>query len=433
MYQPHLAATAEPNEDGSVWTVRLRDGVTFHDGAPLTTDAVLSTIEYINGESLAGSGHAATLVASGITPQATRKLDSLTVEFELPAPDALFTELLSTFFVLPPDPDFDNPVGTGPFVFKSFDPGQEAAFTANPEWWGSDGPWVEELILKDIEDDTARVNALIAGQVDAISSLPYSQVAIVESTSGIQPLINDQATTFNFLFFRTDIEPFNDVRVLQAIKLVLDREEIINQAVSGYAWVGNDVFGQADPAFDSSLPQRVQDIEAAKSLLAEAGMSDLSFDLTVAPIGLGVVETCEILVTQAAKAGITVTLNHVDAATLFGPQYMSWPAGVDVGAGTGFLTTASYLNAPGAGYNVSHFDHPEYNELYTRARSTLDVQERSELIARMCGIVYDEDGIVIPFFPYVIDAASTKTTGWKTWKGGEFLNAGHLEQIALVE
>ncbi|MFT3851254.1 MAG: ABC transporter substrate-binding protein [Ilumatobacteraceae bacterium] len=335
--------------------------------------------------------------------------------------------------MVPPGFNLDNPVGTGPFVYKSFDPGQQSVFTANPDWWGDDGPWVDELVIKDIEDDTARVNALIAGQVHAISSLPYSQVKIIESTAGLQAVINDQATTFNFFFFRTDLEPFNDTRVLQALKLVLDREEIINQAVSGYARVGNDVFGIADPGYDHSLPQRIQDIDAAKKLLAEAGQSDLSFEMVVAPIGLGMVEACEVFVTQAAKAGITVTLNQVDSGTLFGAQYLSWPAGVDIGTGTGVITSASLINARGAGWNVSHFDHAEYNEVYEKARATLDLDERNKLVAQMCRIMYDEDGIIIPFFPYVIDAASTKTTGWTTWKGGVLLNDGHLERIALTD
>src|SRR5262249_32670964 len=166
-----LAESAEPNPKGDEWTIRLRQGVKFHSGKALSADDLIFTVKRIMdpAQKLAAAAMIAYVDANGMT-----KLDERTVRFKLPRPNAEFLSgfATTTSNIVPVDSDPANPVGTGPFKYKSFTPGDRSLFVANTEFWGG-GPYVEELEIIDIADETARMNALLGGQVDAIASIPY--------------------------------------------------------------------------------------------------------------------------------------------------------------------------------------------------------------------------------------------------------------------
>ena len=144
-------------------------------------------------------------------------------------------------------------------------PGQLSQFVRHENYW--DGPaWVDELFIYDFADDAAKVNALLAGQVQSVDNLPNYLAGTIEQ-QGASPLVSETGAWVPFTM-RVDVEPFSDVRVRQALRLIVDRQQMIDQALNGFGVLGNDMYSPFDPAYARHLPQRMQDIDQAKSLLA---------------------------------------------------------------------------------------------------------------------------------------------------------------------
>lgn len=168
---PDLADEATSNATADEWTLRLKPGLTFHDGKPVTAEDVIFTFRRILDPQVAapGAAYLGHIDAEGMTA-----LDERTVRFKLKTPFAPFKENLTELVMLvPQDYDPANPVVTGPFKFRSFTPGEQSVFDRFENYHG-DGPHVDELILINIDDDSARVNALLSGQAEAIAGVPYA-------------------------------------------------------------------------------------------------------------------------------------------------------------------------------------------------------------------------------------------------------------------
>ena len=139
------------------------------------------------------------------------------------------------------------------------------------------GPYADKLTMLQFADSTARLNALLGGTVDHIDLVEAGQTEVVKSNADFT-LLQAKSGGWEPITMRIDQKPFDDVRVRQAFRLIADRQQMIDQALAGYGWLGNDMYGQFDPGYPKDLPQREQDIEQAKSLLKQAGYDN---DLTV--------------------------------------------------------------------------------------------------------------------------------------------------------
>jgi peptide/nickel transport system substrate-binding protein len=430
---PQLAEEMEANAAGDVWTVRLREGVTFHDGKPLRVEDVVFSISRAFDKSLGPTTLADPFRQAGIDiKNGVQKLDERTVRFTLKKPYAIFKEITQLPFVVPEGFDTKHPIGTGPFKFESFDPGERSVFVANPDWWGDDGPYVDELIINDINDPTARVNALLSGQVDVINEVPFSQIRVIEKDPNLRAVIQ-KSGRWQPMTMRVDQAPFDDVRVRQAFRMIVDRKEVVDQALSGEAQIANDLYARQDPCYADDIPQREQDLEQAQSLLKQAGQEGLTVELVAGPVVAGLVEMTEVFAKQAKEAGVNVELKQVEAGVLFGEQYRKWRFAVDSwGANAGYLRMAGWADYGKAAYNATHFNDPEFNALYEDAVATADDDRRCEMIHEMQRIQHDRGGYIIPYAPNTVDAATSKLVGWQEWSSGQTLNAYHLEQIAFA-
>src|SRR6266852_5331773 len=262
-----------------------------------------------------------------------------TVRLKMRTPYASFPEQISAvynFGVVPVGYDPKKPVGTGPFAFQSFTPGQQSVFTANKNYFQSGRPYLDSLtIIDSFASDTAAFNALQGGEVDA-----YAQATLTlsgqASSSGLSAVTSlpGQWTPFTM---RVDQPPFNDVRVRQAFRLIVNRPQMITVSLSGFGSVGNDIFSQWDPAYDRSLA-RHQDIAQAKSLLAKAGHSKLTVELTTADIAPGVLQAAQVFAQQASQAGVTVNIKKVPVGTFYGPNYLHWNFAQDFWAYSPYLS-----------------------------------------------------------------------------------------------
>ena len=302
--EPALAESVESSPDGTKWTVKLRQGVTFHNGKDVTAEDAWFSIQRVADPKapLSGGGQLSQILDF----ESTKVVDATTLELVLKVPYAILDGLLAEYTVgiIPTDFDIANPVGTGAFAFKSFDPGQTSTFTRYADYWG-DAAFVDELQIQDFADPSAMVNALQAGQVQTVDNLPYNLIDTIKGAGG-GVLVSETGAWIPFTM-RVDVAPFSDVRVRQAMRLIVDRQQMIDQTLSGYGSLGNDLYAPFDSAYASDLPQREQDIDQAKSLLQQAGQEGLQVELfTGDDIGSVAPAAANLFVEQAKAAGVDV-------------------------------------------------------------------------------------------------------------------------------
>jgi peptide/nickel transport system substrate-binding protein len=425
-----LADEVTKNTDASKWTVRLKQGLEFHNGKTVTADDVIFSFKRIIDPKApkTGSSSLSMLKASGI-----RKVDNLTVEFALTQPNAVFSEALGYYIncIIPVDFDPKNPVGTGPFKLTNFLPGEQMVFAPNLNYYGQ-VPWVDELTIIEFADTTARVNALLGGTVDAISDLPSAQVPVIQANSALR-VLDAKTGAWQPITMRIDKKPFDDVRVRQAFKLIPDRKAMIEQAYGGFGSIGNDMYAPFDPGYPKDVPQREQDYEQAKSLLKAAGYDGLTVTLdTSDAIGSGVVAAAQVFAEMAKGAGVTVNINKMESGTFFGDQYTKWVFAQDFWYTHNYLTQATSASMPTAPYNDTHWKNDQWLKIVEEAFRTGDDAKRNDLVSEAQKIQFEQDGLLIWAFNDQVDAYSAKLGGVVPDKGGTPLSCWHLNEYYFI-
>lgn len=407
--QLRLAESITPNATATAWTVRLRRGVEFHNGKELTAEDLIFTLRSILNPKSPGEG------ANGLAPidvARLRKLDRHTVLIPCRRPFVTFPEVAAAagaLYVIPEGFDPKHPIGTGPFKLESFTAGQQSVLVRHPNYWATGQPYLERVVITDAPDEVSQINALIAGQADVVNGLSSDSLPQVRAAG--KNILISSAAGWNPFTMRTDASPFNDVRVRQALRLAVDRQQILNLVYGGHGMLGNDVFGILAPEYDHSIPQRTQDIARAKSLLKSAGREGLSLELVTAPIGQGTVKSAQVFAQQLSMIGVTARLRQVTATDFFGSNYLKWPFAQDIWYYNYYLPQASFATLPTAPFNETHFSDARYTKLYNEAVATLDVTHRAALAHEMQLIDYDRGGYIIPCFPPVIDAYARNVHG----------------------
>src|SRR5690242_6153907 len=315
-----LAEEISPHGSTSNWVIRLRPGITFHDGKPLTADDVIFTLRRIISGKLTGATPLGPIDLGGL-----KALDKHTVQVPMTSPYGSFVDQLSYWYYLYIVPVGFNPAkpnGTGAFKYQSFTPGQRSVFVKNPNYWKSGLPYVDSVTIIDFSDSTSLQNALTTGVIHGAGALEGPQIAALKSAGGIQTVTSHTGAITPFTM-RVDQPPFNDVDVRQAMRLLVGRPQLIASALDGFANAGSDVSSPYDPNYDTSL-RREQDIGQAKSLLKKAGHENLTVQLVTSPVATGTVAMSTVLQQQARAAGVTINLKQVDPTTFFGPNYLHW-------------------------------------------------------------------------------------------------------------
>jgi peptide/nickel transport system substrate-binding protein len=359
---PRLALSAEPNKNATKWTLKLRDGVVWHDGKPFTADDVVWTIKAWADPTSFAHGQVAGLVDF----KNVRKRGRLVVEIPLHRPAGQFPSVL-TFnqqVILPHGATASqlnaHPIGTGPFKFSSFHPGQQSIFLTNPHYWDHGKPYVDKLIVNSVfSDENARLNALLSGAINVAPILPPLIAKQIQSSHKAVLLRSPSVVQYWFLM-RVDKGPFADVRVRQAMKLIADRPALINGALAGFGTVANDLIGIETQYYASNFPQRKQDIDRAKSFLKSAGQENFSFVLPTCNALPGFIPSATLFAQQAAKAGVKVKVQVVSANTYYTPAggFLKRPIGLDIGASFQSLTeTYRTFFTPGAPFNETWWGH----------------------------------------------------------------------------
>lgn len=317
---PGLATSWEPNATATKWIFHLRRGVDWHDGSPFTSKDVVYNFKLWSN---AAVNYAASFLTGIVDAPKVRALDKFSVEVPLLKPVAEFPAILAwfNFGVVKAGATIKesakHPIGTGPFKFSSFTPGQSSSFVANKDYWESGKPYVDKLVVNSsFNDPTSLSNALLGGAVDIILQPSITFLREQLAAKKIQCL-QASVPSQSFMFgMRVDKGPFADYRVRQGFKLLIDRQALVDAAFSGVGAVANDIMGVPTvPFYDTTKP--VHDVEKAKALFKAAGVAGKTFNWPVAPYAPGMVEAATIMAQQASAAGINVRLQNVSVGTYF--------------------------------------------------------------------------------------------------------------------
>jgi len=426
-----LAESITPHGSLSDWIIRLRPGVTFHDGKAFTADDVIFTFQRVYNNGFTGK--------FGLGPidlKNTKAHDKLTVQVKMTRPFASFAEQLAAFwynlYIAPASFNPAKPNGTGPFIFQSFTPGQRSVFTRNPDYWKPGLPYVDTLTIIDFGDNTALQDALVTGVIHGAGALDGPQIASLATTSGIKTVVSHSGEIVPFTM-RVDQPPFNDVSVRQAMRLLVDRPQLIDSALDSYGVVANDLFSPYDPAFDHSLVRASQgDIPQAKFLLKKAGQEGLTVSLTTSAVATGTVAMATVLAAQAKAAGVTINLDNVPPGTFFGPDYLRWTFAQDYYNYYPYLSQVAESMLPGSPFNETHTGNPQYTSLYNQANATASPSLRKEILQEMQRYDFSEGGYIIPAYIDVLDAYSDNIIGYTAGKVGQPLSNFDFEHFAFV-
>ncbi|MCD6057235.1 MAG: peptide transporter substrate-binding protein [Thermomicrobiales bacterium] len=397
--QPRLATSWTPDEVGQVWTIALREGVTFHNGQSMTADDVVASFQRLVDPD---SGSSAQATFDFLTPDGVRKVDEFTVEFALARPVVDFPAYLNSYqaVILPadwPGSFAENPIGTGAFQLVEFVPQQRVIYERYPDYWLPGVPYLDRVEAITLSSENA-VTAMLGGSIE-MNGNPAA-LPLFEGNPDIKAL-TISTSGHDGIFMRVDQEPFSDKRVRQAMALCMNRPDLIASVWQGLGELGNDnVFAPVFPLSSPPEEQRVQDYDRAKALLAEAGYAEgfsatltTSSDTTPLPAMAAVVQE------MLRPAGIEIEINAVPAATYFNTDWLETPLNITNWGGR--ATPSQYLSSAyttGSVWNASHWSHAEFDDLVAQLDAELDFDKRKAIAREIATIMTEEVPAIIPFF-----------------------------------
>ncbi len=400
------------------YIITLKDGPTWSDGKPVTADDVLYSFERrLDPESEAPlKPMMALLDISGVTV-----VDDKTIDFKLKQGAVTFLNVLAeyTMTVVPRGykrfaGDVSTQIGSGPFILESFTPGSESVHKRNPAYWADpELPYLDEVQVIDFADQPALLNALKGGEVDAIVDVPFGEVEALSQEDGIS-ILESEAGSWLTITMAIDQAPMDNPKVRQAIRLICDRDEMVNRVLAGHGSVANDLYGRFDPCFAKDIPQRVQDIEKAKQLLEESGQAGMTIDLFAPDDTAGLPELAQVFAEQAQAAGITVNAQVLDGGTYWGDQYGKRTFATDFWGTRPYLVQVAAGSLKDATYPDTHWPPADstFAADYLEALGTVDDTARCEIIHKMMQEEWDNGGWCIPFFNNLIDATASDVMGF---------------------
>lgn len=373
-FEPGLAVDWVPNKTATEWEIHLRKGVHWHDGKPFTADDVIYSLQLMGSPD-----HFGHYAVSAMDTKHLSKRGKYIVKAPMHRPQAQLAPLFAyftTLIVQDGTKNFNKVVGTGPFKLKSFTPGQQSSSVRNDDYWDHGKPYVDQLVVTSLSDPTTAVDALQANQFDAVFPVLFPVAAAKQKNpaSSTWQLMVQNGGFAQTLYMRADKPPFNNAKVREAMKLIMDRPKAIDVVFNGFGEPGNDLFCKHQANYDNGIPQRKQDIEKAKSLLKSAGMSDLKVTLQTSEALPGLTDAAAFYAQQAKMAGVSVDVKTVNPAAYLNPtlQYLKMLFAQDSWALVSLSHAYNLLAGKDAPTNEGHYIDADFSKLVAKAQSSLN-------------------------------------------------------------
>ncbi|MDE6208151.1 MAG: ABC transporter substrate-binding protein [Lachnospiraceae bacterium] len=404
-----VASDYKISEDGSKYTFTIRDNVKFHNGETVTAEDVKYSIEK-NAGLLEGSE---LLVSAFSIIDSVNILDSSTVEVVLSEPD---TELISymTVAIVPKDYTEQNtsPVGTGPFKFASYTPAESFVMEKNTDYWGT-APYLSKVTFKIVTNAASAVVELQAGSIDIY---PYLTMDQADQLGNDFDILYGNTNLVQGLYLNNEFEPFDNVKVRQALYYAVDRQEILDIVAGGHGTiVGSFMYPGYGRYYNDLSDKYSKNIEKAKALLDEAGYEN-GFEFTVkVPANYQVhMDTALVIKDQLKEIGVTMNIDGIEWTSWLTDVYNNREFEATIIGFDSNLAPKDIMRryVSDNSRNMCNFNNAEYDELYESAIATTDDAVKIKEYQRMQEILADEAASIFIADPATLVAVSKKLTGY---------------------
>jgi len=456
-YKLDAAESAETSEDGLTWTFKIRDGIKFHDGQPLTANDVAFSINlYKNNEDYIY------LNAYTVNFDTVEATDDKTVVVTLTDAVPNMDYLLSYLYIVPEhiwkdhaeapaSVEFENleMIGTGPFKMAEYTQNEFVRLTANKDHF-ADSPKIDEVIFQTFASDDVLVQSLRSGQVDMITEMPATAVETLKGDANIQvvtgaPFAPDVS---DIIFNQVDPEncptdvggvctghpALRDRNVRLALAHATDKQKLIDVVLLGYGTPGLTLIPDGlGPWYNNSITDYEYDIAKANQILDDAGYADtdgdgvrempdgsrpLTFRMHWPSDSIDGPRQAELLSQMWGEVGVTLELQAVDPDALtaeccptFDYDIILWGWGSD--PDPNLLLSVHTTDEIPNGYNETGYSNPAYDELHIQQGRELDIDRRREVVWQMQQIAFDDVVYIIPYYQQAIQAFRTdRFQGW---------------------
>lgn len=407
---PEVAESFEASADAKTWIFKLRQGVEFHNGKTLTNEDVIASFNFHRGDDTKSAGKAFLESVESITGNG--KYD---VIFKLTEGNADFPSITSSgqFPIVPVQDgklDWQSYIGSGGYILEKFEPGVRANLKRNPNYFRSDRAHFDEIELLSLLDTTARQNAAMNGEVHSISRVDPKTVHLMSRVKHLKIL--ETTGTLHYTFpMRVDTAPFDNNDLRRAIKLSVDRDQLVKKILLDHGGLGNDhPISTANPYHNGELDQRSYDPDRARYHLKKAGMEGITLDLSTSDAAFaGAVNAALLIKDSASQAGIDINVIREPKDGYWSNVWNKkpWSACYWSGRPTeDWMFTAGYT--AGGKWNDTAWHTgaaaDRFNKLVIEARSELDKLKRRQLYYECQVIVNQHGGALIPMFANFIMA-----------------------------
>lgn len=417
--RPALAESWEVSDDELTWTFRLRPGVTFHDGSPLTAEDVAFSYNRIIDEELTNVDKFSAVTSVEAPDPAT-----VVIRVDRPVPNMLTNlggfkgmAIVSRRNVESGE-IATHPIGTGPFAFANQRSGDSITLVANPDYWDG-APDISGVRFRFISEPSTALSALQAGEIDWTDSVPPQRVQQLRNDESIT-LAVEPSNDYWYLALNEAREPWNDVRVRQAIAYAIDRDAIVQATSYGTAAKNQLAIPEGNPWYVPYDRYGEGGLDKARELLDEAGASPRNLDMLVTTDYPETVTAAQIVADNLAPLGITVNIRTVDFATWLDEQnkgnfdmlMMGWLGNIDP---DDFYYAQHHTDGTS---NAQKFSDPEVDRLLDAGRVETDRQARFDDYRRAATMIADQVSYIFLYNPSVIQAWNPALQGYQARRDG---------------
>lgn len=426
-----IAEEISSSPDATEWKFKIRSGVEFHNGQTVTAEDVVATLKRHTDEK-AQSG--ALGIVQGITEMIAEG-DMVTLKLASGNADLPFL-MADYHLIIQPGGGVDAPsagIGAGPYKVVVNEPGVRHGFEKHANYFDSTMGHADQVEIIVINDNTARTAALQAGQVHMINRVDPKIIELLKGAPGIS--IEHVAGRGHYVFImHVDKAPFDNNDLRMALKLAINRQEMVDKILGGYGHIGNDFpINSAYPLFDDTIPQREYDAAAAADFYKKSGHDGSPIELRVAPGAFpGAVEAAQLYAASANAAGVPLTVklepddgywSDVWNVQPFCASYWGGRPVQDQMYSTAYLSTADW--------NDTKFKDAKFDEILIAARAELDATKRKAMYSELANILRDTGGLICPMFNEFVEAKREEVAGWQPDPNGELMNGRALAKCWL--
>ena len=430
--QPRIAEEISANADATEWKFKIRSGVEYHNGGTVTAEDVVATLKRHTDEK-AQSG--ALGIVQGI---ADMKAEGDMVTLKLTSGNADLPFLMADYhLVIQPGGGIDNPtagIGAGPYKVVVNEPGVRHGFEKHANHWDSELGHADQVEILVINDGTARAAALQSGQVHMMNRVDPKIADLISRVPGVE--VKAVAGRGHYVFImHCDKAPFDNNDMRMALKLAINRQEMVDKILGGLGSRGNDFpINAAYPLFDDSIPQREYDAAMAAEHYKKSGHDGSPIVLQVAAGAFpGAIEAAQLFQQSAQAAGIPLELKREPDDGYWSNVWNVAPFCASYWGGRPVqdqMYTTAYLST--AEWNDTKFRNAKFDELLIAARAELDGAKRKGMYSEMAKTLRDEGGLILPMFNDFVDGVRSEVAGWEADPNGEMMNGRALARCWLA-